>query len=217
MASKTTTYVVRINNQDGFDTRATNTRPYTHAVVGPWEGEEAAYTWHTSEALAHKSLQARGPEAKGMRVVEAFGRNGSKVTVTKQLRAELAAAEAPAEEAPKAKAKKAEPKKATEKKAPKAKAEPTAPVRVKGKVKKADDVTKMAGYRTHTKSRSSKTTAVLVDGGEQGLDTSAGKWQTICLDHSFIVAHSGQRIARDVLGHPETWCQPCAEAFAAQA
>lgn len=221
MTSKTTTYVVRIDNAEGFDARSTNTKAYTHAVVVGEKGHEGALSWHTSRELAAKAAEAckSWPNGTGYpeaHIVEAFGRNGAKATVVKQLQAELADfAEDidPEEEKKPAKAKKA-PK---EKAAPKAKAEPTAPVRVKGKVKKADDVTKMAGYRTHTKSRSSKTTAVLVDGGEQGLDTSGGKWQTICLDHSFIVAHSGQRVARDVLGHPETWCQPCAEAFAAQA
>ena len=231
MTSKTTTYVVRIDNAEGFDARATDTKAYTHAVVVGPKGNEGAISWHSSAELAQRAADGwKTHDHPDAHIVEAFARNGSKVTVTKALRAELAAAaeapaeEAPVEEAPGSKmgkrrtrpatvphAKKAEPKKAKEK------AEPTAPVRVKGKVKKADSITEMAGYRVHTKSRSSKTTAVLVDGTEQGLDVSAGKWQTICLDHSFIVAHSGQRVARDVLGHPETWCEPCREAFEAKA
>lgn len=217
MTSKTTTFIVRIDNAEGFDARSTDTKAYTHAVVVGEKGAEGAISWHTSAPLAQRAADgwktSGYPEAH---IVEAFGRNGSKVTVTKQLKAELAAAEeAPVEGAKPAKAKKATP--AKEKKAPKAKAEPTAPVRVKGKVKKADDVTTMAGYRVHTKSRSTKTVAVLLDGEAAGLDIGGGKWQTVCLDHSFIVAFSGQRPARDHLGHPELWCEPCREAFAAKA
>lgn len=215
MASKTTTYVVPVENTDGFDARATDSMAYTHAVVGPWEGAEAAFSWHTSAQLAAKALQALGADAKGCRIVPASAYNGAKAKVVKQLRrqAELGLVitaeeitpseveEAPAEEAPKKE------RKARERKGPATAvhvkdAEPTL----------AEDPRETPGYRTHTKSRSTKTVAVLVDAQEQSFETP-GRWNTICVDHKFVVAQPGQREARDVLSHPETWCAPCGKAF----
>lgn len=212
--SKTTTYVVRLDNAEGFDARATDTKNYTHACVVGQPGEESAISWHTSAELAQRTADGwKGHGYPEARIVEAFARPGNKVTVVKRIKAELElahmeanvpgvkelgdrlAAEAPA-------------------KAAKSKAAPSGkPSKVEGQVQLSEDLAETPGYRVHTRSRSSKTTAVLVDAEAQGLDTAKGRWVTVCADHGFAVAQPGQRVARDVLGHPETWCGPCGKAF----
>lgn len=82
MSSKTTTYVVRTNAPEGFDARATDSMPYTHALV---TSEGYARSWHTSAALAAKANK------DGFRVVQAEAFEGTKATVVKRLKAALAA------------------------------------------------------------------------------------------------------------------------------
>lgn len=80
------TYVVRTNNTDGFDTRASATMPYTHAVVSPLG---FARSWHLTEAAAAKAISA---EDTGYRVVPVEAHKGAKAAVVKRLQAEAAPA-----------------------------------------------------------------------------------------------------------------------------
>jgi len=248
MSSKTTTFIAQADNADGFVTRASSSTSYSHALIVGKPGEEGAYSWHKNAVNARKAASS----VPGARVVEVTSRNGSKVTVERQLRmeresndrvkakaapikaaiAEKIAAEPTATKAAKGKAKMVltgEAKKAydervaslaadqakpstrtlppVEAKAPKAKAAPSA--------SKAELIAANPGYVISTKSRSSKTVAVLIDakaGHPLALDEAKGRWQTICLDHKATVAHPGQRPARDALGHPELWCPKCKKA-----
>lgn len=195
MSSQTTTFIVQADNADGFDTRASSSTSYSHALVVGKPGEESAYSWHKTGANARKAASS----VPGARVEEVTSRNGSKATVVKALLAEKASND-------RVKAKAAPIKAAQAEKAPKA-----------PKADAAELIAANPGYRTHTKSRSTKTVAVLIDaqaGHPLALDASKGRWQTICLDHQVTAAHAGQRPARDVLGHPEVWCKKCKAAQA---
>lgn len=66
-----------------------------------------------------------------------------------------------------------------------------------------------AGYRAHTRARSTGTVAVLLDGIAAQLDTDGGRWQTICDEHDIVIAHTRQADARAFLHHPEEWCEEC--------
>jgi hypothetical protein len=201
MSSQTTTFIAQADNADGFVTRASSSTSYSHALIVGKPGDEGAYSWHKSQANAVKAAAS----VAGARIVEVTSRNGSKATVEKQLRAETASNDRVKAKAAPIKAAKAE-KKATAPKAPKA-----------PKADAAELEAANPGYRTHTKSRSTKTVAVLIDGTAGhplALDAAKGKWQTICLDHKVTAAHAGQRPARDVLGHPEVWCKKCKAAQA---
>jgi len=229
MTSQTTTFIAQADNADGFVTRASSSTSYSHALIVGKPGDEGAYSWHKNAVNARKAQSS----VPGSRVVEVTSRNGSKVTVEKQLRAEKASNDRVKAKAAPIKAAKmeltGEAKKAydervartaadqakpstrtlppVEAKAPKAKAAPSA--------SKAELIAANPGYVISTKSRSSKTVAVLIDakaGHPLALDESKGRWQTICLDHGKTVAHPGQRPARDALGHPELWCPTCKKA-----
>lgn len=234
MSSKSTTFIARINAGRGFTTRTSSTVTYTHACLttGRKGGDEGAISWHKTEANATKAAESwRSHGYSDVRVVPVEARNGSKVTVERALEMEKESNDRVKAKAAPIKAKKltGEAKKAydervarlaadqakpstrtlppVEKKAPKAKAAP-APA-------KAELIASNPGYVTSTKSRSTKTVAVLIDGTAGhplALDVAKGKWQTICLDHKATAAHPGQRPARDQLGHPELWCPKCKKA-----
>lgn len=215
MASATTTFIVQADNEDGFDTRASSSTSYSHAVVVGPKGDRGAISWHKSEANAVKAAAGYRGHYTKPEVVAVESRNGSKATVVKQLKAELAPASTKsASEITKAKAVEsgiaAQDRKAA--KATEAKAEPKAVSPAK-----AELIASNPGYVISTKSRSTKTVAVLIDaraGHKLALDESKGRWQTICLDHGKTAAHAGQRPARDSIGHPELWCPTCKKAAA---
>lgn len=81
MASKTTTYVARINNAKGFETRASDTARYTHVTVSGEAGNEGVFQWHKTEATAHKVARSN----PGVRVVPVETYEGTKATVEKRL------------------------------------------------------------------------------------------------------------------------------------
>lgn len=66
-----------------------------------------------------------------------------------------------------------------------------------------------AGYRAHARARSTGTLVVLLDGIAAGLDTDGGRWQTMCDEHSVVIAHDTLRVARAWLHHPKEWCEDC--------
>lgn len=71
-----------------------------------------------------------------------------------------------------------------------------------------------SGYKAHTKARTTKTTVVLVNAEEQGLNKEdGGKWALICDDHGYLIQDNNQANLRGFLAHPEDWCEPCRQSF----
>src|SRR5262245_64325054 len=106
-STATITYVVRTNSHQGFDTRTTKTKEYTHAVVGLERGSdrnEVGLTWHTSRDLAVKGLaSAQGWHSNpaSLRIAEVEAHKGAKATVVKRMAAAITAERAEADnEAP---------------------------------------------------------------------------------------------------------------------
>ncbi len=48
----------------------------------------------------------------------------------------------------------------------------------------------------------------LYDGGKSGMDTEAGRWQTVCEKHATICSHDTRRLAYWHLDTGE-WCEEC--------
>ena len=74
-----------------------------------------------------------------------------------------------------------------------------------------------AGYRAHTRARTTGTLVIAVDGYEQGLEepgTGAPRWFTICNDHGGCVGHYTRDAAERNMAHPEAWCEWCSGAEA---
>ena len=78
----------------------------------------------------------------------------------------------------------------------------------------ATEAKSFAGYRAHTRARSTGTLVVLVDGYEQGIasahqdDLDDDRWWLICED-SGCIGFERQSDARSFLHHPEEWCPYC--------
>lgn len=68
-----------------------------------------------------------------------------------------------------------------------------------------------AGYRSARYARSTGTLVVVVDGADADLDTSGGRWSTICDDHGTAVAHATRALAEWHAVCPEDWCDGCRE------
>ena len=51
--------------------------------------------------------------------------------------------------------------------------------------------------------------AGLYDGEAAGMDTEAGRWQTVCEIHHHIISHETITIARSWVTHPDQWCEGC--------
>lgn len=71
------------------------------------------------------------------------------------------------------------------------------------------DPTTYAGYRQHTTSRASRATIVLLDGEAADMDTSGGRWVTLCDTHGEVCNHTTQREARAWMAEPQMWCKGC--------
>lgn len=71
------------------------------------------------------------------------------------------------------------------------------------------DVREYAGYRRHSVARSTGTTVVLLDGIDAELDTSGGRWQTVCDPHGTVCSHDTHDLARSFMSVPEQWCETC--------
>lgn len=66
-----------------------------------------------------------------------------------------------------------------------------------------------AGLRDWRKARSSRTHIGVYDGIEAGMDTFAGRWQTMCEEHGNIISHETLALARSHASVPEDWCEGC--------
>lgn len=76
-----------------------------------------------------------------------------------------------------------------------------------------------AGYRFHSRARSTGALVVLVDGWEQGLSSPGQgehgeyRWFLICDEHDLLVSHETQVLARGWMSAPEVWCEGCAKVW----
>ena len=75
-----------------------------------------------------------------------------------------------------------------------------------------DLVTTWAGYRAHTRARSTGTLVVLVDNLEAGLDDpTESRWWLVCDDHAGCCSWEVQADARRFMSAPDEWCPDCQE------
>jgi hypothetical protein len=72
-----------------------------------------------------------------------------------------------------------------------------------------------AGLREWRVCRASGARIAVYDGVEAGMDTDAGRWQTVCETHGSITSHRTLALARLHAAWPE-WCESCASALAAR-
>jgi hypothetical protein len=72
-----------------------------------------------------------------------------------------------------------------------------------------ENYTKLAGYISCRKARSTGTIISVVDGKAADLDTFGGRWYNICEDHGETVAHGSLTLAKAHAAAPEGWCEDC--------
>ena len=66
-----------------------------------------------------------------------------------------------------------------------------------------------AGLIDYRKVRSTGTHVGIYDGEQSGMDTSGGRWQTVCEEHSTIISHTTRKLAFWHAPCPEEWCERC--------
>jgi hypothetical protein len=66
-----------------------------------------------------------------------------------------------------------------------------------------------AGLRKWARARQTGRIVAVYDGEEAMLDTAGGRWQTVCEDHGFIVAHNTLALALSHSADPLGWCEVC--------
>ena len=72
-----------------------------------------------------------------------------------------------------------------------------------------------AGLRSYHRAESTGRFVGVYDGEPAGMDTDAGRWQTVCEDHGSIISHRTLKLAMWHSVHPEEWCEACGELQAA--
>jgi hypothetical protein len=72
------------------------------------------------------------------------------------------------------------------------------------------DYRENCGIRQAQRSRDSGHIVSIYDGIAAGLDTSAGRWQTVCEEHGTIISHETFELARWHAPDPLGWCEACA-------
>lgn len=73
------------------------------------------------------------------------------------------------------------------------------------------DFNGLAGCVVQRRSRITGTLAGLYRAQQAGMDPEAGRWVTVCEDHSTCVNHDTLAAARAHLPDPSTWCEACRE------
>lgn len=84
-----------------------------------------------------------------------------------------------------------------------------------GVVMDTDPPETWAGYRRHSRARSSGTLVVLLDAEEALLDPCGGRWYLMC-EHGFLCCWPTQRAAISYMPFPEEWCEMCYAAMEAK-
>jgi hypothetical protein len=67
----------------------------------------------------------------------------------------------------------------------------------------------MSGLRIQRRCRETGHLVGLYDGITEGMDTDAGRWQTVCEEHGWIISHEKYSTALSWLSHPLEWCDEC--------
>lgn len=70
-----------------------------------------------------------------------------------------------------------------------------------------------AGLRYWAQARSTRTHVGVYDGVAAQMDAAAGRWQTVCEEHGWIVSHRTLELARGHASHPDDWCGYCSGEF----
>lgn len=69
---------------------------------------------------------------------------------------------------------------------------------------------RLAGYKAHTRARSTGTLVYLCDAEEQGISAEdGGKYLLICEPHAGSLNVPILEQARGLMRHPEEWCPSC--------
>lgn len=66
-----------------------------------------------------------------------------------------------------------------------------------------------AGLRNYLKVPAPALFVGVYDGREAGMDTDAGRWQTVCEAHGGIISHQSLALANEHAPHPGEWCEWC--------
>lgn len=69
----------------------------------------------------------------------------------------------------------------------------------------------LAGCVAQQRSRITRTLAGLYSAEQAGMDPEAGRWVTVCEDHSTCINHATLAAARAHLPDPSMWCEACRE------
>ncbi|MEX3917940.1 hypothetical protein AB4Y43_17110 [Paraburkholderia sp. BR10872] len=67
----------------------------------------------------------------------------------------------------------------------------------------------LAGCVVRRRSRVTGTLAGLYQAEQAGMDADAGRWVTVCEDHSTCVNHATLAHGRAHMGDPSMWCEVC--------
>lgn len=65
-----------------------------------------------------------------------------------------------------------------------------------------------AGLIRTRRCRATKRLVSVYDGIAAGMDTDAGRWQTVCEDHGTVISHQTRALALAHSRSPE-WCEVC--------
>lgn len=71
------------------------------------------------------------------------------------------------------------------------------------------DFNGLAGCVVQRRSRITGTLAGLYEAEQAGMDPEAGRWVTVCEDHSTCVNHATLTAARAHVSDPSMWCEEC--------
>lgn len=66
-----------------------------------------------------------------------------------------------------------------------------------------------AGLRAWLPNPSSGDHVGVYDGEAAGMDTEAGRWQTVCEAHGTIISHRTLALALYQAEAPDEWCEAC--------
>lgn len=69
-----------------------------------------------------------------------------------------------------------------------------------------------AGLREWRRNRGTGFMVGIYDGEAAGMDTAAGRWQTVCEEHDTVCSHTTLALARAHAAEPQNWCEPCTQA-----
>lgn len=71
------------------------------------------------------------------------------------------------------------------------------------------DVKNNSGLRKASVCRQTGRVVSVYDGELAGMDTIGGRWQTVCEDHSIVIAHETLKLAIWHSADPLGWCEVC--------